>query len=136
MSELGPETIRHALSLARDNGFGKVKIKVGAHRFSASLGPDANISPANNLTTAVVEVSGSDPGLGYVLSPAVGYVRLKDDGAKVGGTIEAGEVIGEVAALGLSNDIQSTVSGQVIEVMVEDGDQVEYGQEILKVALS
>jgi acetyl-CoA carboxylase biotin carboxyl carrier protein len=63
----------------------------------------------------------------------VGYYRA--DGAKleVGQTIEKGDVVATIAALGLANDLESPVSGVVTEVLAKEGDPVQYGQVLAKV---
>lgn len=52
---------------------------------------------------------------------------------KVGDRVEAGQVVGIVEAMKLMNEIESDVSGLVTEILVSDGDGVEYGQPLIRV---
>lgn len=52
---------------------------------------------------------------------------------KVGDRVEAGQVIGIVEAMKLMNEIESDVSGVVVEICVQNGDGVEYGQPLIRV---
>ncbi len=48
--------------------------------------------------------------------------------AEVGQDIEVGQVICIVEAMKLMNEIKSEVAGRVAEILVENGDPVEFGQ--------
>ncbi|MFY7808811.1 MAG: biotin/lipoyl-containing protein [Fimbriimonadaceae bacterium] len=47
--------------------------------------------------------------------------------------LEAGQRIGEVVALGISNEITTPVGGEVLELVTTDGARVDYGTTILRV---
>ena len=50
---------------------------------------------------------------------------------EVGQDIEVGQVVCIIEAMKLMNEIKSEVAGRVIEVLVENGDAVEFGQPLL-----
>jgi biotin carboxyl carrier protein len=50
-----------------------------------------------------------------------------------GDTVAAGQVVGAVEAMGMLNRIQSERAGVVQEMLVRDGQPVEYGQPLLVV---
>lgn len=52
---------------------------------------------------------------------------------KVGDSIESGQVICIIEAMKLLNEITSDVDGTVIEILVEDGQPVEYDQPIFRI---
>ena len=63
----------------------------------------------------------------------VGTVYLApEEGAKpfvqVGDTVKKGQVVAIVEAMKLMNDIESDFDGEVAEILVENGQPVEYGQ--------
>ncbi len=68
-----------------------------------------------------------------VKSPMVGtFYRAASPGAKafvqVGDTIKEGETICIVEAMKILNEIESDKSGTVTQILVENGQAVEYGQ--------
>jgi acetyl-CoA carboxylase biotin carboxyl carrier protein len=74
-----------------------------------------------------------------VTSPFVGtfYRRPNPDTepyVKSGDKVEKGQVLCIVEAMKLMNEIEADATGTVIEVLVEDGNPVEYGQHLFKIA--
>ena len=73
-----------------------------------------------------------------ITSPMVGaFYAAPAPGAKpfvkVGDTVSAGQVVCIVEAMKLMNEIESEVSGKIVEICVEDGQSVEYGQVLMYV---
>ena len=73
-----------------------------------------------------------------VTSPMVGtFYKAPSPDAKpfveVGQTISKGDVVCIVEAMKLMNEIESEFSGKVVEVCVEDGQPVEFGQVLMYV---
>lgn len=52
---------------------------------------------------------------------------------KPGDTVEPGQTICIIEAMKIFNEIESEVSGKIIEILVEDGSPVEYGQVLMTV---
>jgi acetyl-CoA carboxylase biotin carboxyl carrier protein len=52
----------------------------------------------------------------------------------VGDKVEIGQVVCIVEAMKLMNEVQSEVAGVVAEIRAENGQAVEYGQELFLVA--
>jgi acetyl-CoA carboxylase biotin carboxyl carrier protein len=91
---------------------------------------------------STADVTGDDPGAGppleLVLSPMVGtFYRAPEPGAEpfvqVGDAIEAGRVVGIVEAMKLMNPIPAEVAGVVTDVLVANGETVEFGQPLIAV---
>lgn len=73
-----------------------------------------------------------------IVAPLVGVFHpwLKPHGsnlAKVGESVKAGQLIGSIESLNVFNEIEATVAGQIVEVHVQDGQPVEYGQVLLTI---
>ncbi len=71
-------------------------------------------------------------------SPMVGTFYRKpspDDAAfvNVGDQIKKGDVLCIIEAMKVMNEIQSDVAGEVTEILVDDGDSVEYGQALFRI---
>ena len=72
------------------------------------------------------------------VSPMVGtfYRRPSPDDPefiKVGDKINKGDVLCIIEAMKVMNEIQSDVSGELLEILVEDGVSVEFGQALYKI---
>jgi acetyl-CoA carboxylase biotin carboxyl carrier protein len=73
-----------------------------------------------------------------ITAPVVGVFRRNAGGKgeailDEGDAIAAGQIIGAVEAMGMLNRIQSERAGVVQEMLVRDGQPVEYGQPVLVV---
>lgn len=125
MSELNPEVIEHALAVARKHGFAEIELESGTSAFRAKLDPAAKAKRRNHETEATEP---SEPAPKPIRSPLVGYYSTAPRGLKVGQVVKAGDFVATVTALGINNEVEASVNGEVIEVLVADGDPVEYGQ--------
>lgn len=52
---------------------------------------------------------------------------------KVGDQIEVGQIVCVLEAMKLFNNVNSEVSGTVVEILVADGDLVEFGQPLFRI---
>lgn len=93
-------------------------------------------------TEAVEEVMTSEPveeaGVTEISSPMVGTFYRKpspesDNYVNIGDQINESTVVCIVEAMKLFNEIEAEVSGEIIEILVDDGELVEYGQPLFKV---
>jgi acetyl-CoA carboxylase biotin carboxyl carrier protein len=80
----------------------------------------------------------SEEGVVYVTSPLVGtfYRAPSPDAASfadVGTHIRPGQRLCIVEAMKLMNEIESEIEGTILEILVENGKPVEYGQKLFKV---
>ena len=87
--------------------------------------------------TKETTVSGSKT----ITSPIVGtfYRRPapdKDPYVKVGDVIDAGQIVCIVEAMKMMNQVKSEFDGKVIAINIEDGDPVEFGQELISIEKS
>lgn len=98
-------------------------------------------APAPVAATPAVEVSAPAPApaapaapAGHVVkSPMVGtFYRSSSPGAKafveVGSTVKEGETVCIVEAMKILNEIEADKSGTVTQILVQNGQAVEYGQ--------
>ena len=99
---------------------------------SPSFAPAASVlsSPAGAPAAAAVDELA---GLQIVKSPIVGtYYEAPSPGAppfiKVGDRVGVGQALCIVEAMKLMNEIESDVSGEIVKVLVKNGQPVEYGQ--------
>jgi acetyl-CoA carboxylase biotin carboxyl carrier protein len=132
-----------------EEGF-KIKIKRGsgeqpvvsssqlsAHPFSIGAAPaEAPAKPASPTPPAVASPE-DETGVTYVKSPMVGtfYRSPSPDSpsfADAGTKVEEKTVVCIIEAMKIMNEIQAEAKGTVVEVLVENGQPVEYGQRLFK----
>ncbi len=144
MSKLDKDTIKYAVDTARERGYRQVKLRLGDSKFSATLGVESAEPIVEEVETDVAVVESSDveaaPAPSVVeteiKAEGVGYFKATDPAVAESDAISSGDKVGEIMAVGMANDITSSVDGSVLEVLVNDGDAVEYGQVLMKVAKS
>jgi oxaloacetate decarboxylase alpha subunit/acetyl-CoA carboxylase biotin carboxyl carrier protein len=73
-----------------------------------------------------------------ILSPMVGTFYSKpeadaDPFIQVGQTIEREDVVCVIEAMKLFNEVDAGIEGEVLEILVKDGDVVEFGQPLFTV---
>ena len=100
----------------------------------------AAVAPAETAQTTPIaaEERPSPEGFG-IEAPMVGTMyRAPSPGAppfvEVGSRISAGDVVCIIEAMKILNQIESEVSGVVTEILVENGQPVEFGQTLMIVA--
>ena len=85
------------------------------------------------------ETSGEVEEETYITSPIVGtfYSAPSPEAkafVKVGDRVKAGETVCILEAMKLMNEIESDFDGKVAEIYVENGQAVEYGQPLFRIA--
>lgn len=134
MAGVDSDLVQYALRTARAHGFRRLRLVQGEGSFEATLG-DFAVAEGQVADPAREERDEGEPEkqVVHVTSPAVGYFRLPDGSIEVGARIERGIKIGEVIAVGMANDVTADVDGEITEVLVADGDAVEFGQPLITV---
>jgi acetyl-CoA carboxylase biotin carboxyl carrier protein len=131
-----------------ERGDVKVRIKRGPPE-AASPAPAERIitvQPAPPSPLLHVQASPAAPAepapvkedLHMVRSPIVGtYYESPSPGSppfvKPGDMVEAGQVICIVEAMKLMNEIEADVAGEVVKMLVANGQPIEYGQELFAI---
>jgi acetyl-CoA carboxylase biotin carboxyl carrier protein len=75
----------------------------------------------------------------FITSPFVGtfYRAPSPDApafAEAGDTVRKGQVVCIVEAMKLMNEIEAESDGKILEIMVKNGEHVEYGQSLIRMA--
>nr|WP_294664835.1 acetyl-CoA carboxylase biotin carboxyl carrier protein [uncultured Blautia sp.] len=114
-----------------DTAFTGVKDSAAVdNHLTASQGNETAVSTAASENT---QNQASEPAGNIVKSPLVGtfYAAPSEDApafVKVGDKVKKGQVLAIVEAMKLMNDIESDFDGEIAEILVENGQPVEYGQ--------
>jgi acetyl-CoA carboxylase biotin carboxyl carrier protein len=112
---------------------------VGAPQPAAAVAPAATSATA--LDIAAATAAPDEPGVSYIKSPMVGtfYRSASPESppfVEIGAKIEEKTVICIIEAMKIMNEIQAENKGSVLEVLVENGQPVEYGQRLYKIKVS
>jgi len=91
-----------------------------------------------SVNEGVKELSVNDSSLHKISSPMVGtfYKSSSPESpayVQVGDKVKEDAVVCIVEAMKLFNEIEAEVSGEIVEILVEDGQLVEYGQPLFLV---
>ncbi len=109
---------------------------------AAPVAATAAGTPAGNAAGTPAG-NGSEPEAGAgsysVVSPMVGtFYRAPEPGASpfvaVGDLVEPDRVVGVVEAMKLMNEVTAGRAGRVLDVLVDDGQPVEFGQALIALA--
>ncbi len=120
------------------NGAGHLRVRRAVAREVGSGAASAS-SPRPIALTPPVEAKG-EAGT-FVSSPFVGtFYRAPSPEApsfvEVGTSVRKGQVVCIVEAMKLMNEIESESEGRVEEILVKNGEHVEYGQHLIRVSKS
>ena len=75
-----------------------------------------------------VESSLMEPESVVIFAPVVGYFHHVKPVIGLNAEVEAGQTVGLVKAMQLNNEVTAPVGGVISDVLVVDGQPVEYGQ--------
>lgn len=129
----GVPQIEQLLHLLQQSDASELEVETDRWRLRAKrqVTVAADIPPP--VTTSSPEPAPPEPRSEWVRAPLVGFFQSRSKPIQVGDAVQEGEVVGLIKAMGLMNEVQSPVDGRVVEVLVEDGDPVEYGQPLYRV---
>lgn len=105
---------------------------------AAQAAPVREAAPMPAAAPTAAPPKADDPSLAVVKSPMVGtfYAAASPDSPpfiKVGDHVGPTSTVCVIEAMKVFNEIPADVSGQVVAVLVENGDPVEYGQALFRI---
>jgi len=127
------------LRLSRDNGAPTQVIQAAAPAIpTAQSGAP---QPVAVTPTGEAAKPAEEAGISIIKSPMVGtfYRSPSPESpafADIGKKVSADSVVCIIEAMKVMNEIQSEIGGSITEILVEDGEAVEYGQPLFKVKTS
>jgi acetyl-CoA carboxylase biotin carboxyl carrier protein len=103
-------------------------VQMAAPAAAAPVAASAVVAPAAEAAPAEIRVRGD-----VVNSPMVGTVYMQpapgaDSFVKVGDTVQAGQTMMIIEAMKTMNPIPAPKAGRVLEILVADGQPVEFGE--------
>jgi len=108
-----------------------------------SVGQNLNQSsaPLPQTDSSEMENGQAAEDLNHITSPMVGtFYRKpapdKEPFIEIGQTVKKGDTVCIIEAMKMMNQVKSEFDGKVIAINIEDGDPVEFGQELISIEKS
>jgi acetyl-CoA carboxylase biotin carboxyl carrier protein len=98
----------------------------------------ASPAPAQPAPAAAGDAADAEVELAVVKSPIVGtFYRSSEPGSApfvdIGATVKKGDVLCIIEAMKLMNEIDSEYDGEIVNVYVENGQPVQYGERLFAI---
>jgi acetyl-CoA carboxylase biotin carboxyl carrier protein len=118
-----------------------VRVKVAMVRGQAPIVSHSSAVPVLPAAAPIARVEAADPDVVFVTSPFVGTFYKSpspeaDPFVAVGGPVKKGQTLCIIEAMKLMNEIEAEFAGTVLEVLVDSGKSVEFGQKLFKIKKS
>ena len=142
--------VKKLMELLEQSGMAEIEIKEGEESVKISRFGNAPlmtpvvypqpapaiVTPSNVKTTTMAADKDSEVSGNLISSPMVGtYYSAPSPSAKpfvtVGQHVNKGDTVGIIEAMKIMNQIEADHSGTVVEILVKDGEAVEFGQALI-----
>ena len=139
--------VKKLMELLEKSGMAEIEIKEGeesvkisrygnAPLAATSFSPQPALTPSQVDSTIRAVDNGSEVSGNLISSPMVGtYYSAPSPSAKpfvtVGQDVKKGDTVGIIEAMKIMNQIEADHSGTVVEILVKDGEAVEFGQALI-----
>jgi acetyl-CoA carboxylase biotin carboxyl carrier protein len=142
--KLDLDQLRALIRLLDESNLTEIEVKQDDERIRIRRDPVSDlttvapsVTPVASAPVAEASSAGEPEGV-LVTSPFVGtFYRSPspdlDPFVDVGDRISAGQILCIVEAMKLMNEIEAEVEGTIVEVLVENGKPVEYGDPLFRV---
>ncbi len=148
--QIDREAVQRVIGLLGESDAGEIEVREGelrvrVRRSAIMAAPGAAAARAGEEGAAAVEAAqgadmaaGAEPRLEYVTAGLVGlfhHGRSPDDEpmVSVGDEVTKGQVIGTIEALRKLTDVIAPVDGVIAQVLVDDGEPVQYGDRLFAI---
>ncbi|MBI4358044.1 MAG: acetyl-CoA carboxylase biotin carboxyl carrier protein [Candidatus Omnitrophica bacterium] len=141
--------LKEMINLMQEHGLTELEIEKNGFKIRLKKGPTGTIVQEDLSSLSRVsrgekplQVAGAQPteeaGVTLIRSPMVGtfYVAPAPDAEPYvsrGKEVNAGDVLCIIEAMKLMNEIKTEVSGRVTDILVENGQPVEFDQPLFKI---
>jgi acetyl-CoA carboxylase biotin carboxyl carrier protein len=139
LSEFAVEEEGFKLKIRR--GYNGIPVVSGGHHASQAMAPEPAATPAaatGSPSASSPAAPEDEPGVAFIKSPMVGtFYRAASPESKPfvenGAKVIENSVVCIIEAMKIMNEIQAEAKGTILEILVESGQPVEYGQRLFKI---
>jgi acetyl-CoA carboxylase biotin carboxyl carrier protein len=142
---IDPDLIRELARLLEETGLTEIEFERDGHRVRVARQAHISGAAAHTLQAAPIEAAvhsidaaSADPAKhpGIVTSPMVGTAYLAPEPGgrpfvEVGSHVRVGDTLLIVEAMKTMNQIPTPRAGTVIQILIEDGQPVEFGEPLM-----
>ncbi|MEM7435446.1 MAG: acetyl-CoA carboxylase biotin carboxyl carrier protein [Myxococcota bacterium] len=148
--KLNIDQLRELIQLLEDSKLTEIEVQNDDERIRLRRDPSPTVG--TSLIAAPVAAATPAPSAGptptpaadegtYVTSPFVGtFYRASspenDPFVELGDTISPGQTLCIVEAMKLMNEIEAEAPGKIVEILVDNGKPVEYGDKLFRIETS
>ena len=137
------EVVRKLAELLNETGLGEIEIERGDLRVRVARGGGYDAypvlpapAPVQAAPVSAAAPAPAEPKGDAVKSPMVGTVYLQanpgsEQFVRPGSQVTAGQTVLIIEAMKTMNPVPAPKAGRVVEILVEDGQPVEYGQPLV-----
>jgi acetyl-CoA carboxylase biotin carboxyl carrier protein len=116
-----------------------VEVNVGGNGPAVAVPAAALVAAPSAPADAAATSAPPVPEYEYVTAPLVGtYHPALKVGQKplvtVGDSVREGQIIGGIETLRVMNEVEAPLNGRIVEILVQPGQPVEYGQRLMALA--
>lgn len=129
------EVARDMARLAEEEGLKELTVEVGKRSLRVRRAATGWGMPVSTELAPEEEPSEEEVALATgvpVTSEVVGIYRSLEK-TRPGARVKKGQVVGSIESVSLKHELRSPAEGEVAELLVSDGEPVQYGQVVLVV---
>ena len=143
------EKVKNLISLMNENGLAEIEVEEEATKIRLKRNsldsiqtsiqlPD--VKPSLQEGTTKYLTSKSESNISEVVAPMVGTFYTSAPGADpyvaIGDEVGEETVVCIIEAMKIMNEVKAETKGKIVEILVENGTAVEYGQPLFSVEIS
>lgn len=125
--------VEDVIRLLQRSDVSELKVSVGGLSVKVKRGPQAPPVEDDQEPEALAPPDTQEPvqpALARVCAAMVGIYHAVD-GLAPGSIVQPGQVVGLIESMKLMNELTASAGGRIVEMLVEDGSPVEYGQPLM-----
>jgi biotin carboxyl carrier protein len=126
------EVLPALIARLRSSRLGELEVRTGDWRVRLRRDPGAGSRAPATTAPSTHEAEPEAANGSVARSTAVGYFVPARD-LVVGASVQAGDLLGTIDVLGVSQEVTAPSDGVIASVLADDGQAVEYGQALAEI---